>query len=214
MEVEDAMWKEKYEELLRKYDEAERKIGEMLAEVGKPREHERKLEEEIKKLKNDNANLKKAYDITVEQLREACDKLERFRNFENALIGIVEAARPQGFESATSMPSEINVQREVPALTVQVIRKPLVLSTDNAQGRLALLYAEGFFDEEERTISAIQKEMIRRGWPKDPRLSGFLDEMCSWGYLRKRRTDRWLYQAAIKSTEARSKGLLKEVEIT
>jgi hypothetical protein len=214
MEVEDAMWKEKYEELLRKYDEAERKIGEMLAEVGKPREHERKLEEEIKKLKNDNANLKKAYDITVEQLREACDKLERFRNFENALIGIVEAARPQGFESATSMPSEINVQREVPALTVQVIRKPLVLSTDNAQGRLALLYAEGFFDEEERTISAIQKEMMRRGWPKDPRLSGFLDEMCSWGYLRKRRTDRWLYQAAIKSAEARSRGLLKEVEIT
>jgi hypothetical protein len=145
MGVEDVMWKEKYEDLLRKYDELERKIGEMLAEAGKPREHEKKLEEEIRKLKNDNANLKKAYDITVEQLREACDKLERFRNFENALIGIVEAARPQGFESATSMPSEINVQREAPALTVQIIRKPLVLSTDNAQGRLALLYAEGFF---------------------------------------------------------------------
>jgi hypothetical protein len=106
------------------------------------------------------------------------------------------------------------VQREVPALTVQILRKPLVLSTDNAQGRLALLYAEGFFDEEERTISAIQKEMMRRGWPKDPRLSGFLDDMCSWGYLRKWRTDRWLYQAAIKSAEARSRGLLKEVEIT
>jgi hypothetical protein len=214
MEVEDAMWKEKYEELLRKYDEAERKIGEMLAEVGKPREHEKKLEEEIRKLKNDNANLKKAYDITVEQLREACDKLERFRNFENALIGIVEAARPQGFESATSMPSEINVQREAPALTVQIIRKPLVLSTDNAQGRLALLYAEGFFDEEERTISTVQREMMRRGWPKDPRLSGFLDEMCSWGYLQKRKTDRWLYQAAIKSAEAKEKSLLKEVEVS
>jgi hypothetical protein len=210
----DFVWKEKYEELLPKYNELERKFGELLAEMGKPREHEKKLEEEIKKLKNDNANIKKAYDITVEQLREACDKLERFRNFENALIGIVEAARPQGFESATSVPSEINVQREVPALTVQVIRKPLVLSTDNAQGRLALLYAEGFFDSEERTISAVQKEMMRRGWPKDPRLSGFLDEMCSWGYLRKRRTDRWLYQAAIKSTEARNKGLLKEVEVS
>jgi hypothetical protein len=209
----DLVWKEKYEELLPKYNELERKFGELLAEMGKPREHEKKLEEEIRKLKHDNTNLKKAYDITVEQLREACDKLERFRNFEKALIGIVEAARPQGFESATSMPSEINVQREAPALTVQIIRKPLVLSTDNAQGRLALLYAEGFFDEEERTISAIQKEMMRRGWPKDPRLSGFLDEMCSWGYLRKRRTDRWLYQAAIKSTEARSKALLKEVEI-
>jgi len=219
MEVEDIVWKEKYEELLRKYDEIERKIGEMLAEAGKPREHEKKLEEEIRKLKNDNANLKKAYDITVEQLQEACAKLERFNDFEKALIGIVETARPQwlhpqGFEPATPMPSEISVQCEIPTLTVQVTRKPLILSTDNAQGRLALLYAEGFFDEEERTISAIQKEMIRRGWPKDPRLSGFLDEMCSWGYLRKRRTDRWLYQAAIKSAEAKEKGLLKEVEVS
>jgi hypothetical protein len=77
-----------------------------------------------------------------------------------------------------------------------------------------LLYAEGFFDEEERTISTVQREMMRRGWPKDPRLSGFLDEMCSWGYLRKRRTDRWLYQAAIKSTEAKEKSLLKEVEVS
>jgi hypothetical protein len=209
----DLVWKEKYEELLPKYNELERKFGELLAEMGKPREYEKKLEEEIRKLKNDNANLKKAYDITVEQLQEACDKLERFRNFEKALIGIVEAARPQGFESATSMPSEINVQREVPALTVQVIRKPLVLSTDNAQGRAALLYAEGFFDEEERSIGAVQKEMIRRGWPKDPRLSGFLDELCSWGYLRKRRTDRWQYKASMKSSDARSKGLLKEVEV-
>jgi len=40
-----------------------------------------------------------------------------------------------------------------------------------------------------------------------------LDEMCSWGYLRKRRTARWLYKAPIKSTEAGSKGLRKEVEV-
>jgi hypothetical protein len=76
---------------------------------------------------------------------------------------------------------------------------------------LALLYSEGFFDEEERTVSSVQDEMIRRGWPRDPRLSSFLDEMCSWGYLRKRRTDRWLYKAAIKSAEAEEKGLLKVI---
>jgi hypothetical protein len=119
---------------------------------------------------------------------------------------------PLGFEPRASVPSEVVVQSEVPSLTVHVLRKPLVLSTDNAQGRAALLYAEGFFDGEERSIGAVQKEMTRRGWPKDPRLSGFLDEMCSWGYLRKRRTDRWLYKAALKSSEAKAKGLLKEVE--
>jgi hypothetical protein len=137
-------------------------------------------------------------------------KLEPLRALKEAFIKAFGV--PMGFESRVSMPSEVTVQHEVPALTVQVIRKPLVLSNDNAQGRLALLYAEGFFDREERTISMVQKEMMRRGWPKDPRLSVFLDEMCSWGFLRKRRTDRWLYKAAMKSSDARSKGLLKEVE--
>jgi hypothetical protein len=109
--------------------------------------------------------------------------------------------------------SEIIVNHEAPTLTIEIVRKPLQLSSLNVQGRLAILYAEGFFDEKERPIAAIQEEMVNRGWQKDPRLSNFLDEMCIWGYLKKRKTDRWLYTAAIKSTEARSKGLLKEVEV-
>jgi hypothetical protein len=56
--------------------------------------------------------------------------------------------------------------------------------------------------------------MQRHGWPKDARLGGFLDEMCAWGYLQKRGTDRWLYQAAIKSVEAGEEGLLKAVEVS
>jgi hypothetical protein len=207
MEDEDLVWKERYEQL-------KAEIPKLVEQAKQQayREAVQKLDE-IKKQWN-----VEEYQQTIAQLKDdkaaleaELKKLEPLKAFREALVKFLGEYTPL---PGASVPSEVTVQREVPALTVQILRKPLVLSTDNAQGRLALLYAEGFFDEEERTISAIQKEMIRRGWPKDPRLSGFLDEMCSWGYLRKRRTDRWLYQAAIKSTEAKEKGLLREVEVS
>jgi len=106
-------------------------------------------------------------------------------------------------------PSEISVQNQVPRLTISVERPPLRLSSRDIQGRVALLYGEGFFDREERTVSEVQNQMVQRwGAAKDPRLSGFMDEMCSWGYLTRRRTDRWLYKAALTSEQAKEKGLL------
>jgi len=228
--VNELVWKEKYEQLLPKYDEAQRKIGELLAAIGQPREHEKKLEEEKKRLETELANVKFLSEKDSKQVQQLLTEksellerigklekdLEQFKTEHEALENLRKFLIPAGppeLEPKASVPSEVVVQSEIPSLTVHVVRKPLVLSTDNAQGRATLLYAEGFFDEEERSIGAVQKEMIRRGWPKDPRLSGFLDEMCSWGFLRKRRTDRWLYKAAMKSSEAREKGLLKEAEV-
>lgn len=135
--------------------------------------------------------------------------LEPLKAFRDALLKIL----PANTSHDSNLPAEISVQHEAPALNVQIQRKPLALSTKNTLGRLALLYAEGYFDEKERALSDVQNELLSHGWPKDPRLSGFLDQMCSWGYLKKRRTDRWIYNAAMKSSEAKAKGLLKEVEV-
>ena len=223
MEVDETVWKEKYEQLEKRFADIRTEIFNELK-----KEFEGKIEEERQKAFREALQkvekIKKQWNVeeyqqTIMQLKDEkatlqveLKKLEPLKAFREALLKFLGEYTPfPGFEPGKALPSEITVQREVPALTVQVIRKSLALSTDNAQGRAALLYAEGFFDEEERTLNAVQKEMIRRGWPKDPRLSGFLDEMCSWGFLRKRRTDRWLYKAAMKSIEARGKGLLKEV---
>lgn len=231
---EEEMYREKYEEEKRKRAELEKQFVDIRTEIYNEvkKEFEKRIDEERQKAFREALQkveeIKKQWNIkeyqqTIMQLKDdkqnlevQLKKLEPLLALKEALIkvfGEIGGGAPQpGFEPGSSVPSDVTVQREVPALTIQVIRKPLVLTTDNAQGRAALLYAEGFFDEEERTISAVQKEMMRRGWPKDPRLSVFLDEMCSWGFLRKRRTDRWLYRAAMKSNEARGKGLLKEVE--
>jgi hypothetical protein len=173
------------------------------------------LSKQLGELKKEVNLLKQAYNITVKQLRETSEKLEKFRKLENALFEVLAPQLNVRLKNAMPSPtaSEIIVNHEAPTLTIEIVRKPLQLSSLNVQGRLAILYAKGFFDEKERPIAAIQEEMVNRGWQKDPRLSNFLDEMCIWGYLKKRKTDRWLYTAAIKSTEARSKGLLKEVEV-
>ena len=220
---EDLVWKDKYNELQLKFKQLssqyvslEKAYEELKSKVGE--ERKKAYREAVVKLeagkKQRNVD---EYQQTIVQLKEEKAALEAELKRLEPLKALKEAffkAFGTGIKSVSAAtPSEVTVQHEVPALTVQVIRKPLVLSTDNARGRLALIYAEGFFDGEERTISTVQKEMIRRGWPKDPRLSGFLDEMCSWGYLRKRRTDRWLYKAEIKSCDAMSKGLLKKVEV-
>jgi uncharacterized small protein (DUF1192 family) len=217
LEVNDDLWKEKYVQLEK---QVERKIQEareqayheamQKLEETKKQWNIKEYQQTIIKLKDEVAKLKAELEEKTKTNAYLAEQIAKFKTFQEALVDIIPAPT-LGFKP--NKHSEVTVQQEVPTLTVQIIRKPLVLSINNAQGRLALLYAEGFFDQEERTISAVHKEMIRRGWPKDPRLSGFLDEMCSWGYLHKRRTDRWLYQATIKSTEARDKGLLKEVEV-
>jgi len=229
LEVDEDLWKEKYEEEKRKREELEKEFGRQVERLSDLKAKE-KIGEERQKAYHEALQkvdeIKKQWNVeeyqqTIAELKDdkatletELKKLEPLKALKEALINVFGLpAGPPGLEPATFVPSEVVVQREVPALTVQTLRKQLVLSTDNAQGRAALLYAEGFFDEEERSIGAVQKEMMRRGWPKDPRLSGFLDELCSWGFLRKRRTDRWLYKASMKSSDARSKGLLKEVEV-
>jgi hypothetical protein len=184
----DLVWKERFEELEKKH---------------------KQLLEQFEYVKSENAKLKAELEDKTKTNSYLAEQIAKFETFRQALFDLLP--KPEA-ATTSAVPSDVTVQYIIPTLTVQVVRKPLVLNTDNAQGRLALLYSEGFFDEEERTVSSVQDEMIRRGWPRDPRLSSFLDEMCSWGYLRKRRTDRWLYKAAIKSVEAKEKGLLKVAE--
>jgi len=181
----DLVWKERFEELEKKH---------------------KQLLEQFEYVKSENAKLKAELEDKTKTNSYLAEQIAKFETFRQALFDLLP--KPEA-ATTSAVPSDVTVQYTIPTLTVQVVRKPLVLNTDNAQGRLALLYSEGFFDREERTVSSVQDEMIRRGWPRDPRLSSFLDEMCSWGYLRKRRTDRWLYKAAIKSVEAKEKGLLK-----
>lgn len=99
-------------------------------------------------------------------------------------------------------------------LNIKVTRRQIDLTTETLEGRIAWLYAEGFFDINERSTTDVNREMKRRGYPVDPRLGGKLDDLCQWGFLRKRRSDKNYYQAVITSEEAEKRGLLnREIEV-
>lgn len=165
----------------------------------------RPLEEEIRRQQQTITNLQRE----KAKLEAELKALEPLKALKDAFLKLL----PETKQFCGEEPGDFVVEHDAPTITVRIHRRPLILSTKNTFGRITLLYYEGFFDEKERSLADIQKELQHRGWPKDPRLSNFLDMLCSWGYLRKRRTDRWLYGAAINSGEAKAKGLLKEVEV-
>ena len=111
------------------------------------------------------------------------------------------------FSQEEEVPQEIVVRHEVPSLTVEVVGRQLLINTESTLGRVALLYSTGFFDTE-KTVSNTQVEMMSKGWSKDPRLSNFLDNMCKWGYLKRRFTDRWNYSTLLPPADAKATGKL------
>jgi len=186
----DLVWKEKYEMLKAEFD---------------------KLNDEIDKLKDEIATLRKkvaAQEKTIEELEDAEEVVGLLRTVLSKVLPkqTLVAHTPQP-------PEEVKVRIEQPVLSLEIHRKVLTLSSEDLTGKVAIIYADGFFDNKERTVTDVQKEMIRRGWSKDPRLANALNKLCLWGYLRKRRTDRWLYKAVITSEEAKAKGLIKHEEI-
>jgi len=190
----DLVYKEKWEEEKRKREELEKRVKD--------------LEEKLK-----------LYSETIEktekQLKTHKEELEILGNLRKALAKLIspEIKIEKQLPEKVEVPSEVKVVTEQPAITVEIRRKPLKLTLKDLVGRVALIYADGFFDNQERTVSQVQQEMIRRGWSKDPRLANALNQLCQWGYLRKRRTDRWLYRSVITSEEAKAKGLIKQKEI-
>jgi len=212
----DEMYKEKYEQevkvnkdlsmdnqkLKEQMDKNEKNTSKLLKLVDQLTEEKAKLEEDMKGKDKDTSD-------RIEQLEK---ELESFNKLKEALCVLVPQTAQAPTSQAKGNIGEVVLTVEQPVLTVNVQKKVVAVNTSNAQGRVALLYSEGYFDGKERSISDIQKEMISRGWSKDPRLSGFLDQLCTWGYLKKRKTDRWFYVAVTTSTDAEKQGILKKTD--
>lgn len=121
---------------------------------------------------------------------------------------IIAESVPNANPTGENNPSNINLAVKQTVLNINQTMKTLDVNTDTLLGRVSLLYAKGFFDTKEKSISDINKELESRGWTKNPQISEVLDDVCKWGFIRKRKTDRWLYISAINSIDAQKQGLL------
>jgi hypothetical protein len=233
VEGDDLMYKEKWLEEKRKREELEREFARQVERLS-----DLKAEEKIKKARDEAYRdamqkldeLKKQWNIeeyqkTIMMLKDEkatleaeLKKLEPLKAFGEALTKFLaeysNVRVAPGFEPATSTPSEISVAIQQPTLTIQKRTPPLSLDDSSLEGKIAIVYAEGKLPSDKWfTTTDVINAFISHGWSRDPRIGPTLDKMCSWGFFEKHYSGkRPEYRVKIKPEDARSRGLLKEVE--
>jgi len=214
-----------FKEAFDKQVEAHRKIAfqEAMAKIEQIKKewNVEELQQTIRQLKDENARLKedlKTADQLKFQQSEEIERLERdvkaFQKFKEALLTLLPTPITT-YIPTVDVPSEINVSMEQPALTIQKRTPPLTLNDSTLEGKIAIVYAEGKLPKDRWfTVTDVTKAFQSHGWKQDPRTSMALDKFCQWGYFEKqmsgRRPD---YRIRVAPEDARSKGLLKEVEV-
>jgi hypothetical protein len=207
VEVNDLVWKEKYEQLEREgIKEYEVKMGTLRQKVEELETQVEKNLEEIGKLKDEKATLE-----------AELKKLEPLKAFGEALTKFLTECsnvRVAGFEPATSTPSEISVAIQQPTLTIQKRTPPLSLDDSSLEGKIAIIYAEGELPKDKWfSVSDVTKAFQRHGWKQDPRTSSALDKFCQWGYFVKQMSGkRPDYRIKLDVEEAKKRGLLRILE--
>jgi len=213
MEVDEDLWKEKYLDLEKRFEkrveeERQKAFREALQKVDeiKKQWNVEEYQQTIAKLKDDKATLE-----------AELKKLEPLKAFQEALVkflGEIRSLRSPGLEPGTSGPSEMHVVTQQPALTVEVQRKALTLTDQDLAGKIATVYANNELPADKWfTVTDVTQAFTSHGWKKDPRTSKVLDEFCQWGFFEKHHAGRRPeYRLKMKPEDARSKGLLKEVE--
>ena len=89
------------------------------------------------------------------------------------------------------LPVHLKVSRKVPVMTVEEREVAVVAKDDSPLHKVALLVADGFFDEM-RSTGPVGKEFAARGWGNPISAGGgtaqalrnALEEMCRYGFLR------------------------------
>jgi len=217
LEEDEEMWRAKYEEKERELSNLKREFNKLGETVGK-------LDEENKRLLKDKALFDQAaiegqkvvedYEKKIEDLNKRLEEAEKegkaLREFRAAWEKLLPSRVQVPAEAPPPGPSEISVTSEQPILSVKREHPPLSLTDKDLNGKVTIVYAEGYLGEGWFTVSDVTRAFIKNAWPQDPRVSKVLDEFCQWGYLEKRFSGkRPEYRVRMKPEEAKSKGLLK-----
>lgn len=191
---EEAMWKEKYEELKVQFDQLVAGLEKAFGYTPgyRPPSH---LPDHVKVLRE-------AHDAMAKQMESGGGKRNGEKNGSRSASLGAEAADRRPVNGASSLddiylyikeraaqdPGILQLLRQVPELQVTVERKMIEMSSSNLRGALAILISEKFFDLAVE-FAAVRKELIRRGFiaGKTPNLqiSQALQALTEFGFLTK-----------------------------
>jgi hypothetical protein len=175
---EDPMWKEKFEE-----SERERQFL-----AGRVEALQQKIEELILRPTADLARLAQNGSSAQSESLPQIERSPRLEKADFILPGFtVEKIYTAVKERAAKDPGVLELLTQQPEIRVKIQRTTLQLTTDNLQGKLAKLIAEGFFDGSANANQAFM-ELKRRGDSVSvPNVYRELDGLTALGFLTKER---------------------------
>jgi hypothetical protein len=115
-----------------------------------------------------------------------------------------------------NMLSEVSVTTSQPTLIVKKEILPLELSQNDFRGRIAIAYSEGLLPKNKAFTKNQLHGILESRFSKREAYANFDDALADfvfWGYFEKVQSGkRWDYRVKLDPEEARTKGLLKNVE--
>jgi len=220
LEEQEEMYKARCLEL-EKALESERRISKALEQEVLRLKGELDKLPSFEELKRASENEREQRLLLENKIAELQKELEQTKKDREAIQKIKEALQqllptPITTGIPTDMPSEVIVGVSQPPLLIKRHKQePLELVQANLEGRIAIVYAEGKLPEKAFTTTQLNKILEARFGTKE--FPGHLTPACNkfvaWGYFEKVQSGtRWDYKVKLSPEDARSKGLLKEVE--
>jgi hypothetical protein len=169
-EVNELVWKEKYEQLQRGFEkrvteERDKAFKEAMQKVEKIKKqwNIEELQKTIVQLKDEKAELRKAYNITVRELKKLSDEAEALKTIKQALTLLVpEPSAPSGFEPGSDR--NLTLQATTTILDVPDKEKAVMITTDTIRGKVLQLAKSGFLNKWQG-LGDVHKGLIEQfGW--------------------------------------------------
>jgi len=199
MEVNDLVWKEKYEQLEKRFTDIRTEI---FNELNK--EFESKIEEERQKAFREAMKkvdeIKKQWNIeeyqkTIVQLKDekvaleaTLKQLEPLKAFKEAFIKFLGVVGPPGFEPGSS--AAVGLQATTSIVDVAPVEKSIVINTDTIPGKILAVAKKGKLDGW-RQLGEVVKAVEEERWTVTPQqINNALNDLVKDGLIAKRHTDR------------------------
>jgi len=199
MEVNDLVWKEKYEQLEKRFTDIRTEI---FNELNK--EFESKIEEERQKAFREAMKkvdeIKKQWNIeeyqkTIVQLKDekvaleaTLKQLEPLKAFKEAFIKFLGVVGPPGFEPGSS--AAVGLQATTSIVDVAPVEKSIVINTDTIPGKILAVAKKGKLDGW-RQLGEVVKAVEEERWTvTSQQVNNALNDLVKEGLIAKRHTDR------------------------
>jgi len=183
-EMDDLVWKEKYEEEKHKRERAEKHLAEFKESAESIGKLHLAREDKIAELQVELRDQQ----LVMADLKAKAKVSEKFRVFDEALTGLIKDKLATVLP--TSIPDQIGLQHTTTIIDVAPVEKSIVINTDTIPGKILAVAKKGKLDSWCQ-LGAVVKAVEEERWTvTSQQVNNALNDLVKEGLIAKRHTDR------------------------